>query len=214
MKKIGPEYIRSPAKRCLDIVGGSAIGAGLSPAAVALAIETIVEHKNFNPFFTETRVGRQGSYTNFKFQTLSPGPNSKTEGGSKHKRASIIGTLVRKSGMDEMPQIIHVIRGDISLVGIRPQSQERLDYFRSFASEDLFEEWFECYRQNPGLTGEGQLYSNRFPHHTPDVLKRRMEIDIESFNNASIAGDLKTIARTPFVLLSPSHTAATEAPLA
>ena len=168
MKEVGPEYITSSSKRQLDVLGGLAIMAGTLPLAVAVGLETSIEHRRLNPFFAQQRIGKMGkAYTNYKFQSLKTRAAGMGSGfGSGHMEASRVGSVVRKTGLDELPQAINVVKGDISLVGIRPLPQNVLDHYRTFVSDDLFEEWFEGYKQNPGLTGEGQLYSNGFSCHT------------------------------------------------
>lgn len=199
----GAEYIGSPAKRRLDVVGGLALAGCFLPAAAVVALEAMVEHRTFNPIFVQTRVGKDEKPIEiYKYESLRKNTDpTNLRSGSHHPGASPVGLLLRRSALDEMPQIVNVIRGDMSLVGIRPMPQEYLDYHQSLVGYELFSEWRECYDQNLGLTGPGQLFSKVYPDHTPQVIKRRMEIEVGAFANASLVSDLRTIAATPMTLL-------------
>ena len=202
MAKTGLEYIQSPEKRRLDVFGGIVLGATTSPLMLAVALETVIEHRRLNPLFIDDRIGRdEAPYRNYKFQSLQVRDAAKKLiGGSNHPDASRAGKLIRKTALDELPQLFNVIKGDISLVGIRPVPQNFLEYFEMIASADLFNEWHAWYIQNPGLTGEGQLASNNYRDHSKDVLLSRMEIDIHACEHATLKRDLQTIGRTPVAL--------------
>lgn len=93
----------------------------------------------------------------YKFQSLRVKTAAeKLLSGSDHPDASAVGKLIRKAGLDEIPQILNVIKGDMSLVGIRPLPTAYLNLYKSKVDETLFDTWYGCYRQNPGLTGGGQ----------------------------------------------------------
>lgn len=209
MSQRGVEYIESDLKRGLDFAGGLLAAAVSSPVAVAVAAEVMIEHGTLNPFFSQERVGRYAtSIMVHKFETLrkqdtgeEQPADTKLPGGFKHPDASTAATLIRRIGLDEIPQIGSVISGDMSLVGIRPVPQAYLDYYESFAPESLFSEWYDCYRLNPGLTGTGQLYAKRFPQHTPETIIQQMRLEVAASENASLWNDLKVIMATPPVVL-------------
>ena len=75
-----------------------------------------------------------------------------------------------------------------------------LEYYEMIARGGLFDEWYDWYIQNPGLTGEGQLDSANYRDHNRDTIRRRMKIDINACESATFKKDLKTIARTPVLL--------------
>jgi putative colanic acid biosynthesis UDP-glucose lipid carrier transferase len=203
MSKIGAEYIGSPAKRRLDRYGGLAIAAALTPLAIPIAAAVDYDHRITNPLFVQQRVGKNGqTITVRKFQTLRETDNTENlYGGAQHPGASPLGLALRKRGLDEIPQILSVIKGDISLVGIRPIPQVYRDYYASFVPTELFSQWDEISQLNPGLTGVGQLYGKQFPKHTPDIVQRQIELEVAAFDTASLANDLRTIAVTPLILM-------------
>lgn len=202
MKKVGLDYIHSPEKRRLDILGSAALMSLAAPATIAIGTATAIEHKRLNPLFVQQRIGRAGKpFRNYKLQSLRVrNAEQQLIGGHSHPDASRVGRLIRKSCLDELPQLTNVIKGDISLVGIRPTTQNFLEYYEMIAQGSLFDEWYAWYLENPGLTGVGQLASNMHGIYTPDVLRRRMEMDIHGSENASLRSDLQLIGKTPVVL--------------
>lgn len=201
----GAEYVHSPEKRGLDVVGSlTMLTLGSVPVLVPIGVATSLQHRVANPFFVQSRLGKAGTeFDAYKFESLLEHDSEEVLGGADHPNASRFGRFARNSALDELPQLVNVLRGDMSLVGIRPLTSRHMAAYREMIDdEDLYEEWRDCYDQNPGLTGEGQLYSKRFADHDVEVIRRRMEIDIESFNNASLANDFRVLLRTPGVLLS------------
>jgi lipopolysaccharide/colanic/teichoic acid biosynthesis glycosyltransferase len=204
MSQRGVDYIEGDLKRGLDLTGGLLAAAVLSPVAAAVAAEVMIEHQTLNPFFAHERVGRYAtSIMVHKFATLRVHrPSDELHGGFQHPDASPAGTLIRRLGLDEIPQLGSVIKGDLSLVGIRPLPQAYIDYYRSFIRpKSLFSEWYEYYQLNPGLTGRGQLYAKRFPKHTPETVRQVMRLEVAASRDASLWNDLQVIMATPPVVL-------------
>jgi lipopolysaccharide/colanic/teichoic acid biosynthesis glycosyltransferase len=199
----GPEYLSSNRKRQLDIVGGLTLLGGTSLLSAGVGIEAMIEHRRLNPIFRQRRIGRDGrEVTVYKYESIhDKGDPAELRGGSKHPGASKIGTLVRATCLDELPQFVNVVKGDLSLVGARPLPSTYLEYYRSFIPEELFTQWKECYDMNVGLTGEGQMFTKRYPEHTEQVVRRRMEIEITATESASLKNDLRVLAATPAQLL-------------
>ena len=111
-------------------------------------------------FYTQERVGRYGKiFKAYKFRTMIKDAEKK---GPSYTEANdprvlpLIGRLLRASGLDELPQVINILKGDISLVGPRPLSIS--DYERCVQSIPNFR---ERERMMPGLTGLSQLYADR-----------------------------------------------------
>lgn len=198
----GIEYLQSPSKRRLDLIGGAAIAAAMAPVAAAMAVAASLDTGNVNPFFTQERVGRyRRSFDVLKFRTINPGdPNTPQLNGTFDRRATVFGRFVRSMGLDEMPQIANVLRGDMSLVGIRPLLEDELDRMQSIEPK-LFDDWHEAYTSTrPGLTGPGQLRRHEYLRTTNDVYRESMRLDLAYVETASITEDLKIMALTPFDL--------------
>lgn len=156
--------------------------------------------------FRQERVGYRGrKFVCFKFRTMANGSNS--ESHSKHLqvlmqsnapmtkmdsqgdvRISRLGKLLRASGLDELPQLLNVLRGEMSLVGPRPC----LPY-----EEEKYEPWQrERFEAMPGLTGLWQVSGKNRTSFTQMV-----QLDIRYAKMKSLSLDLKIMARTPSVLL-------------
>ncbi len=200
----GAEYLHSEDKRRLDAWGGFIIGAALLPLAGSAALASDIDHRSWNPIFTQDRIGPdEDSLKVRKFRTIrerAKGPDLETY-GTHDPRASIIGQVIRQSGIDEWPQLLQVAKGDLSLVGLRPMLQETLDDM-SKSSPELFKEWYESYQEfRHGLTSPGQLYRRRYINLNKEVWKEVMKRDLKYFENASMTYDFKILGSTALKLI-------------
>ncbi|HSX43433.1 MAG TPA: sugar transferase [Candidatus Saccharimonadales bacterium] len=154
MKK-GLEYIQGSTKRSLDIIGAAALLSVLAPVGAAAAVGVCIDTKDFNPIFPQVRNGEGGKQFNaLKLRTIA---RTLTEGvpaqvlGTFDPRASAYGLALRKYGLDEVPQIVNVFRGEMSLVGMRPLSDEGLNLFQE-SDPKLFDDWYGYFTASkPGL---------------------------------------------------------------
>ena len=115
-------------------------------------------------------------------------------------RVTRVGRFIRKTSLDELPQLFNVIKGDMSLVGPRPHATE------AKASSDLYQEvvgeYFSRHRMKPGVTGWAQINGWRGETDTHEKIQRRVESDLYYIENWSLFFDLYIIAATPFALLT------------
>jgi len=170
----------------------------LSPVFLALAA-TVALRLGFPVFLRQRRVGRHGDlFTVYKFRTMHPDRRSRqqpiphtdrrrTHKSSADPRHTRVGRLLRKSSADELPQLLNVIRGDMSLVGPRPELPEVVG---------RYEPWQHVrHRVKPGLTGlwqvsargGGMMHENPWP-------------DIDYVNAVSAGLDAGILLRTPKAL--------------
>jgi lipopolysaccharide/colanic/teichoic acid biosynthesis glycosyltransferase len=209
MSNRGHDYLASPTKRRLDILGGLLIGAAFAPAIAATATASAIDTRD-NPFIRQPRVGQgRSSFSVLKIRTLrnsSDSPVTETFGTFDH-RASRLGQIIREFGLDEMPQVANVIRGDMSLVGIRPLLEKDFDRMAD-VDPALFDDWQEAYAAHkPGLTGPGQLYRHHYRASTDEVYSESMRLDLNYVENASLRSDLALVATTPASLIQAAlHT--------
>jgi lipopolysaccharide/colanic/teichoic acid biosynthesis glycosyltransferase len=173
-------------KRLLDIVMAlcAAIVIGPVMAFVAIAIKLA---DNGPVLFRQQRVGRScQEFAIFKFRTMVV--NAEALGGystaSDDPRITKIGKFLRKSSLDELPQILNVLRGDMSIVGPRPDVPAQ-------KSEYTAEQWTMRHSVRPGITGPAQamLRSSATP-------QERLKLDLEYVDNATVVNDAKIVART------------------
>jgi exopolysaccharide biosynthesis polyprenyl glycosylphosphotransferase len=189
-------------KRLFDSLGAALGLAALSPALAAIALAIKLDSRG-PVFFRQTRVGRYGQrFRMFKFRTMVDGADAMKESlrgrneacGQMFKiaedpRVTRVGRWLRRSSLDELPQLINVIRGEMSLVGPRPL----------VIDEDRHVEGWHRRRLElmPGMTGHWQILGG--PARVP--LKEMVAIDYLYVANWSLWTDLKILLRTvPHVL--------------
>lgn len=115
-------------------------------------------------------------------------------------RVTRVGRFIRRTSLDELPQLLNVIKGEMSLVGPRPHATE------AKACADLYQtvvgEYFARHRVKPGVTGWAQVNGWRGETDTHEKIQRRVEADLYYIDNWSLLLDLYIIAATPVALLS------------
>jgi len=148
-------------------------------------------------FFSQDRTGWDGRrFRIYKLRSLKNTNFKKTEQVVEaDKRLLNIGKFIRRFSIDEVPQFINVLKGDMSIVGPRPHMVEH-DIFYS----KLFKEFLKRYKANPGLTGWAQIHALRGPTKDEKLMQKRMEYDLWYLNNWSLFLDLKIIFKTFFVI--------------
>ena len=115
-------------------------------------------------------------------------------------RVTRVGHFIRRTSLDELPQLINVLKGELSLVGPRPHAT------KASAAGDLYENvvdgYFARHRVKPGMTGWAQINGWRGETDTAEKIERRVEHDLYYIENWSLTFDLYILARTPFALLN------------
>ncbi|MBM6593257.1 undecaprenyl-phosphate glucose phosphotransferase [Microvirga pudoricolor] len=185
-------------KRTFDIVSASAALVALLPLFVVVAI--LIKLDSRGPiFFRQTRAGFSGrTFKIYKFRTMStmddgPVVQQATRGDLRVTR---IGRWLRSSSIDEMPQLLNVVFGQMSLVGPRPHALAHDDYYEKAIAT-------YAYRQHvkPGITGWAQVNGFRGETPTIDLMERRVEHDLWYVANWSFWLDVRTLFMTVGALL-------------
>jgi Undecaprenyl-phosphate glucose phosphotransferase len=186
------------AKRALDIaVAGTALLALmplLAMAAAAIAIES-----GRPIIFRQNRRGVCGRpFTILKFRTMSVQENGDTvvQAQRNDPRITRLGAIYRKTSIDELPQLVNVLRGDMSIVGPRPHAVAHDDYYGK-----LIEEYACRHNVKPGLTGWAQV--NGFRGETRDLhsMAERVRHDVWYIENWSLWLDVRIIVKTAMCVL-------------
>ncbi len=107
-------------------------------------------------------------------------------------RVTRVGRFLRRTSLDELPQLFNVLRGDMSLVGPRPHA---IAHDRHYA--ELIDGYLGRHRVKPGITGWAQVHGYRGETRTVEDMRRRIEFDLHYIDNWSLALDLKILLRTP-----------------
>lgn len=143
---------RPVGKRLFDILLASASLIGLSPIMLATAIA--IKLDDGGPVcFRQQRVGRRGGpFTIIKFRSMSVNTGDIPSAAAASARVTRVGRVIRRLNIDELPQLVNVIMGDMSIVGPRPALQVQTDLLR-FRTENGA---LDC---RPGLTGLAQVNS-------------------------------------------------------
>lgn len=187
------------AKRAFDLVVSVLAVIAFSPVFLVTAI--LVKLSSSGPvLFRQERVGRHGMhFTLFKFRTMhcSSKSDSDTLWTTKDdERCTRVGAVLRRFSVDELPQLFNVIRGDMSIVGPRPERP----YFVAKFCEDI-EEYNIRHRCQVGMTGWAQI--NGFRGDTSIV--DRVKYDLYYIRNWSFGLDLQIIARTAVIALKDAN---------
>jgi lipopolysaccharide/colanic/teichoic acid biosynthesis glycosyltransferase len=177
---------------------------------VFLAIAIAIKLTSPGPvFFTQTRIGinrrrrlpagrayrdadRGGRpFTIFKFRTMVPGPATPSEvwATPDDPRVTRLGRLLRLYRLDELPQLINVLLGDMDIVGPRP---EQPTIFTSLRTQ--IERYQDRQQVRPGITGWAQI-NQQYDRSLEDV-KRKLQFDLEYIQQKSVAQDLQIMLRT------------------
>jgi Undecaprenyl-phosphate glucose phosphotransferase len=118
-------------------------------------------------------------------------------------RVTRVGRFIRKTSLDELPQLINVLKGDLSLVGPRPHPERAKADNRLY--DDVVEGYFARHRVKPGITGWAQINGWRGETDTEEKILRRVEHDLYYIENWSLALDLYILLRTPFAILETEN---------
>ncbi|MDX1545711.1 MAG: sugar transferase [Rhodothermales bacterium] len=173
-------------KRAADVAG--AVVLGLLSLPLAAGIAAAVAAESGRPvFFRQTRAGRAGRpFTLWKFRTLYPGPHDPER---PLARVTRVGAWLRRWGLDELPQLWNVVRGEMSLVGPRPALPEQAAAYDAYERQRL--------AVRPGLTGWAQIHG-RNALSWPE----RIRLDVWYVRHAGPLLDLRVLLRTPAALRS------------
>lgn len=177
-------------KRVLDIAISLWTLIIVSPLLAVISIILLV-HTRKSPFFFQTRVGYRGKlFRVFKFKTLTDARDSEGLLLPDDLRSFPLGTFLRRYSLDELPQLVNIIKGDMSIVGPRPWIPDQLDVFPGRCR------MARC-SVRPGLTGMAQVNGrNGIPFY------RRLCYDIVYARNVSLFMDARIVFQTVVRLLA------------
>ena len=175
--------IRSLIKRCIDLVLSTGAVVLLSP--ILVAVVSIVRLQMGAPvLYPQTRPGRGGlPFKIFKFRTMSDARNADGNLLTDADRLTPLGRFLRATSLDELPELINIIKGDMSIVGPRPLLMQYLDRYSS--------EQARRHEVRPGLTGWAQVNGRN-----AISWEEKFKLDVWYVDNQSFWLDLKIIVLT------------------
>ena len=187
----------SIGKRVFDIAAASAALLFFAPLLMAIAVAIKVTSPGPVLFFQYRYGYRNRFFRIYKFRTMrtdacdAHGVKQTVEGDA---RITSIGRLLRKTSLDEIPQLINVIKGDMSLVGPRPHVPGMLA--AELPYEDLVPYYFQRHSARPGITGLAQISGCRGSTVEPNRAISRIDYDLDYIERWSLRMDIMIIART------------------
>jgi putative colanic acid biosynthesis UDP-glucose lipid carrier transferase len=190
---------QSKAKRIIDFFGASLGFLILLPFLAVIAAAILAESQG-PVLFRQRRTGRDGrTFVIYKFRTMRvlEDGDDVVQATKNDCRTTSVGRFLRRSSIDELPQLLNVIKGDMSLVGPRPHAVAHDQYYLQTVPAYKFR--FYC---KPGITGLAQV--NGFRGEVRDIrhMQDRIARDLEYIETWSLASDIgiliKTAVSTPF----------------
>ena len=191
------------AKRLFDIVSSGIGLLCLAPVFVVMAIWIKLDSRG-PVFYRQTRVGRYGrDFRIFKFRSMRVGSDKGRQitVGERDPRITLSGYFIRRYKIDELPQLINVFLGDMSIVGPRPEVRKYVDLYS--------EEQRKVFQVRPGITdlasikyrNENELLSqvdDPDTYYIDVIMPDKLAINLEYIRHQSFMGDIKIIFNTLF----------------
>ncbi|WP_426191515.1 undecaprenyl-phosphate glucose phosphotransferase [Massilia sp. DWR3-1-1] len=181
-------------KRAEDLVISSVLLLLIAPLLLLIALAIKLDSKG-PVIFKQRRHGFNNDvFEVYKFRSMTVADSASSEVKQATRndfRVTKVGKFLRRSSLDELPQLFNVIRGSMSIVGPRPHAVQHNIEFSSIISE-----YFARHNVKPGITGWAQVNGLRGETNTVDKMHRRVQFDLHYIENWSLALDIKIILRT------------------
>ena len=185
-------------RRTQDIILSALSLVILSPVMLAVAIAIVIDDPTAGPIFSQERIGRGGRpFRLYKFRSMYPDAEERLEelldrnemNGPVFKmkddpRITRVGKFIRKTSLDELPQLWNVLRGDMSIVGPRPALPREVEQYGDYERQRLY--------VTPGLSCYWQIA----PHRNDLSFEEWMDLDIRYVQDRSFLVDWKIILKT------------------
>jgi putative colanic acid biosynthesis UDP-glucose lipid carrier transferase len=187
--------VRGIVKELFDKVFALTVLILLLPLFIVLAV--VIKLSSPGPvFFKQPRLGLNGKQFNvYKFRSMKLHEEHGTirQATQDDPRVTKIGRFIRRTSLDELPQFINVLLGDMSVVGPRPHALQHNELYK-----DRLEMYMLRHRVKPGITGWAQIHGYRGETDTVDKMAKRVQFDLHYIQHWSFWMDLKIIAWTAF----------------
>ncbi len=185
-------------KRAMDIVVACVALIFFLPIMALTAIAIKLDSPG-PVIFRQNRKGFNGrQFVIFKFRTMAVQENGPAiiQATREDSRVTTIGRLLRSSSIDELPQLLNVLKGDMSLIGPRPHALAHDNYFESILSDYAFR-----HHVKPGITGWAQCNGARGATPSIEHISERVKLDLWYINNWSLWLDIQILIKTCFEVL-------------
>ncbi len=182
-------------KRFFDILFSLILLAILWPFLLIFSLMIVLDSPG-SPLFKQKRIGKNGKiFTIYKFRTMCLGAEHTGSGvysGSGDSRVTRVGRVFRATSIDELPQLINILIGEMSFVGPRPPLT-----YHPWPYEEYSEEQLHMFDVRPGITGWAQINGRKCVEWN-----ERIRMNVWYINHLSIGLDLKILVSTVFKVLS------------
>lgn len=187
--------LASLAKRVEDVVGAALILCAITIPMFIIAL--LIKLDSPGPvFFKQKRYGLDGKAINvWKFRSMTVADNGAVvkQATKGDVRITKLGAVLRRTSLDELPQFINVLQGQMSIVGPRPHALAHNEEYRN-----LVDFYMLRHKVKPGITGWAQINGWRGETDTLDKMEKRIDFDLEYIRNWSILFDIKIVFMTIF----------------
>ena len=185
--------MRGLVKRALDVAVAAVLLVLLLPLLLLVTLAIVLDSRG-SPLFVQRRVGAGGrTFPMLKFRSMRADAEAATGpvfARPDDPRCTRLGLLLRRTNVDELPQLLNVLAGHLSLVGPRPERPEFVELF-----ERSLPRYARRHAVRPGITGLAQIRGLRGAHTS---LPARLELDLHYIERWSLLLDLRILARTAF----------------
>lgn len=181
------------AKRVIDIAGALFGLAFLSPFFLLVALAIVIDSRG-PVLFRQRRTGYDGvPFVIYKFRTMlvqEDGPVI-LQAMRDDKRTTRLGRYLRRTSIDELPQLFNVLKGDMSLVGPRPHALAHDHYYSAKVRG-----YRNRFKAKPGITGLAQVSGFRGPIHHLEHMEARVRVDVDYIRIWNLSLDIQILIRT------------------
>ncbi len=189
-------------KRVIDVAFAAAGVLLAGPLMIGIAIAIKLNSRG-PVFFKQRRYGLNGEEIfvyKFRSMTVCEDGNSVVQAKRNDIRTTRVGRFLRRTSLDELPQMLNVLEGKMSFVGPRPHAVIHNEMYRKLISG-----YMTRHKVRPGITGWAQVNGLRGETDTLDKMRRRIEYDLQYLNNWSLWLDLKILLKTILIVLRDEH---------
>jgi len=194
--------VQNYLKRTFDVVFSASALLLLSPLLLLIAV--VVRLTSAGPvIFVQDRYGLDGKKIGvYKFRTMKVQENSGTvtQATQNDPRVTPVGRFLRRTSLDELPQFLNVLTGEMSVVGPRPHAVAHNEHYRNRVAFYMLR-----HKVKPGITGWAQINGWRGETDTLDKMEKRVEFDLYYIRNWSLWFDIKIVIKTVFKGFSGKH---------
>ncbi|HNR53173.1 MAG TPA: sugar transferase [Candidatus Dojkabacteria bacterium] len=207
--------LKSSIKRIFDILFSAVILIVLFPLLLICSLTIFLTDRKEIFVKEPLRLGRKGEFKMYKFRSMIPNAHSEIESNPKYKelkkkwqekdgklklsedpRITWIGKIIRKTDIDELPQFLNVLKGDMSVVGPRPMYQAEVNrYLKAYPDGKKYIK--QILKIRPGITGIWQVSGRN-----GISFEKRIQLDAKYSKDINLLGDLKILLKTPYVVLT------------